>query len=301
LGINGIDTKDEAGLITLIKETEHSSMLISEFDRHLHARTNLAETTMKSYIEIIKSLSQKSNLLEIDAIWIEDNIILNKSIKQSTRRMRIFALRQFFVFCMWTKRRDDNPAKAVLPPKIPRAIHRNLRPEIMERIFRGLQDSRERVIIGLLYFCGLRAKELLGITTDDIDFIAHRIRVDGKGGVERFVPYQLDNAFTDLLIRYKTEYKIKKYFIATLDGEQMAYQTLREIIDNIGARINYHFTAHQLRHTCASELWKRGMDPMALMTFLGHKNIATTLRYVEIDFNTVQEKYNKIRLIKNFT
>jgi site-specific recombinase XerD len=301
LGIGGVGIMENAGSITLIKNIEHSAMLISEFDRHLHTRTNLADMTIKSYIEIIKHLSKEANLLEIDPIWIEDAIILNKTLRQSTKRLRIFALRQFFIFCMWTKRRNDNPAKAVLPPKIPRAIHRNLRPEIMDRIFCGIKDIREQVIIGLLYYCGLRAKELLGLTDNDFDFSAHRIRVDGKGGFERFVPYQLDNAFTDLLIRYKDRYKIHKYFIATHNGEKMAYQTLREIIDNIGVRINYHFTAHQLRHTCASELWKRGMDPMALMSFMGHKNIATTLRYVEIDFNTVQEKYNKIRLIKNFS
>jgi len=273
--------------------------VIGEFNRHLKARTNLAPRTVQTYIDIAKTMFAKVNIFKIKADWIEDNIILDKTISQGTRRLRIFALRHFFIWCMWEGVRSDNPAKAVKPPRIPRAIHRNLRPEIICRIFSSLKNIRERVIIGLLYYCGLRADELLSLKVDDVNLVDHYVYVrHGKGGEERWVPCQNDNAFTDLLAQYVDMYDVKDWFIKTRNNAKMNYMTLREIIDEIGKRINYHFTAHQLRHSVASNLWKGGMDPMALMSFMGHKSIATTLRYVEVDFNTIQEKYNNVKILQ---
>jgi site-specific recombinase XerD len=102
-----------------------------------------------------------------------------------------------------------------------------------------------------------------------------------------------------MLVRYIEQYKITDWFITTRKREKMSYMTLRTLIDEIGERINYHFTAHQLRHSIATHLYNGDMDLLALRDFLGHTDVQTTQQYVRVYVTSVQRKYNKAQLVKN--
>jgi integrase/recombinase XerD len=284
----------DKGDIVLIKS------VINEFEKHLNIRSSLSERSIKGYKRIISSLFSRADLFKINTSWIEDNIVISKDLLPNTKRAYVHALRHFFIWLQWEGVKNDNPAKGVKPPARRRGKAKDLMPDVIRQVFHSLQDNRERVIVAMLYYCGLRADELLSLKLSDIDIKHNFIWVqNGKGGKERFIPYVMDKGITDLICRYIQEYDIDDWFVTTRRREKMSYMTLRDMIDDIGSRINFHFTAHQLRHSIATHLYNGDMDLLALRDFLGHTDVQTTQQYVRVYVTSVQRKYNKAQLVKN--
>lgn len=265
----------------------------------LKRKSNLADRTIRLYTAILRACFLRLNPFNTTPEEIEDKIRVSADLAPSTRRNYVIVLRIFGRWLMWEGVSSRNTAYSVKLPARGRRKARDLQPEVVKEIFRHCKDNRERVIVTLLYYSGLRADELLSLKLSDVDIKHQWVWVqNGKGGKERFVPYIMDKAVTDLINRYIQEYNITDWFIETQRGK-MSYWTLNELLKNIGSRFNFRFSAHQLRHSIATHLYNGDMDLIALRDFLGHSDVQTTQQYVRVYVDTVKRKYNSAQLVKN--
>lgn len=158
-------------------------------------------------------------------------------------------------------------------------------------------------MLEVLYSCGLRVSEMIGLKISDLYFEEGFIKVTGKGNKQRFVPI---NTFTIKLIgNYKnlirTGIKVQKGFEDTLflnrRGRQlsrnMVFMILKELTETAG--ISKIVSPHTLRHSFATHLLENGADLRAIQQMLGHESITTTEIYMHLDkkhLKQVVEKYH---------
>lgn len=162
------------------------------------------------------------------------------------------------------------------------------------RMLKSCQLLKHRVLIGLLYGCGLRCLEVRSIRLQDLDFDRKQLRVvQSKGKKDRYVP------LSDHLIRgLKTYIDTEKPQDWLFNGQPNGYQSrgggdfdsrysqkgvqwaVKQACKQAGIRKDVH--VHTLRHTYATHLLEDGMDIMTLKDLLGHENIETTITYLQV-------------------
>lgn len=161
-------------------------------------------------------------------------------------------------------------------------------------------NCRDQLLLLLLSETGFRIGELLGIRyTEDIDFDKHTIRVQFRDDNEnearaKYAEYRrakISNATFEILMYYLAEYrellKNTEYLFVILSGEttgqpesvNTVYSMLRRLEDKTGVKA----TPHMLRHYFANERHKNGWDITLIQKALGHKQISTTEKYLDID------------------
>ncbi len=147
---------------------------------------------------------------------------------------------------------------------------------------------KHRLILGILYGCGLRRFELLNVELKDLDFDRKMLHiVQGKGRKDRYVP------LADILIRglkkyIEAEHPIKWLFNGRADkqGKPTRYSPngvlwiIREARKNSGQQ--KEITAHTFRHSYATHLLEDGLDIISIKDLLGHATIETTLIYLHV-------------------
>ncbi len=146
---------------------------------------------------------------------------------------------------------------------------------------------KHRLIISLLYDCGLRRFELLNIEIQDLDFDRKMLHIrQGKGRKDRYVPLgellirglkqyiAVEKPTKWLFYRYDTNGKLCPH---SASGVQWAIKQARK-----ECGIKKHITSHCLRHTYATHLLEMGLDIMSLKDLLGHSNVQTTMMYLHI-------------------
>ena len=147
---------------------------------------------------------------------------------------------------------------------------------------------RHRLILGMLYGCGLRSYELCNLMQSDIDFQRKTVFVKKqKGKTDRYLP--LSNHLIRGLKRYlETEKPIKHLFNSqvTKDGipQPITVRAIQWIIKENRSKVNTKkkFTAHTLRHTYATHLLEDGLNILSLKELLGHAYIETTMAYLHV-------------------
>ncbi len=157
----------------------------------------------------------------------------------------------------------------------------------MRRLLKAPDLLKHRLVLGLLYGCGLRRFELINIQIQDVDLERKMLHVrQGKGRKDRYVP--LGEHLTrgiKAYLRADPPY-VWLFNGKTNDGKLQQFSTsgvqwvIKEAAKKAG--IKKHVTSHVLRHTYATHLLEMGMDIMTLKDLLGHSDIQTTLVYLHI-------------------
>jgi integrase/recombinase XerC len=160
--------------------------------------------------------------------------------------------------------------------------------------FERPHPERDLALFELLYGCGLRISELVGLNLDDFDFRERWIRVRGKGRKERQVPYG-----------EKAANSLEKYIGArqARDGALFVNHRGTRLSDR-GARDIVKFYArmisgdpslhpHSLRHAFATHLLADGADLRAIQELLGHARLATTQKYTQVSLTDLMAVYDK--------
>ncbi|MFQ5518713.1 MAG: tyrosine recombinase XerC [Mariprofundus sp.] len=217
----------------------------------------------------------------------------------STLARRLSALSSFFDAAVQAGQCDSNVAAGVRPPKQPKRLPRTLPPEqtsaLMQQTERS-NDVRDLALLAVMYGCGLRVSEVVGLNLNDIDLHQCELRVLGKGRKERIVP--LPHGAIQYLQTYLAERiasdEQQPVFLNNRNNRLSARSVQRMLKDRAletGADISV--TPHRLRHSFATHLLAGGVDLRAIQELLGHASLATTERYTHLDIAKLTEVYDQ--------
>ncbi|MDC9715384.1 MAG: tyrosine recombinase XerC [Gammaproteobacteria bacterium] len=151
---------------------------------------------------------------------------------------------------------------------------------------------RDVAMIELLYSCGLRVSELVGLDIKDID--TDFLTVLGKGGKMRTTPIGTESY--QALNRYlkKSEHNNKAVFI-NQNGQRLSVRWVQKMVKNRAQQVGiaFHVHPHMLRHAAATHFLQSSHDLRSVQAFLGHESIKSTQVYTHLDFLELSKVYDK--------
>jgi integrase/recombinase XerC len=206
---------------------------------------------------------------------------------------------------------EQNPAKLVSTPKLPKKLPRVPTIEEMNRALDGKMPEaasfpeRDRLIFELLYGCGIRNSELVGINLEDISLSNETILIRGKGKKERYVPFggsALAALSVYLVWRQQLLASLKKQpeqgrsaLLVNLRGGRLTTRSVGRIVKRIAVAkgLSPDVHPHTLRHAFGAHMLEEGADLRAIQELLGHERLATTERYTQLSVRHVMNVYDR--------
>jgi integrase/recombinase XerC len=234
--------------------------------------------------------------------WLGD--LYSRKIKPVSMRRKLAAVRTLFQFLARHGVVAVNPARLVSTPKTPQTL-----PDIMtEAKANALVDAaglpkherpfpaRDSAILEVLYGCGVRVSELVGMDLDDIDLGERWIRVRGKGKKERLSPFGARAA--QALERYLPAREAppqQRALFLNHRKKRLTDHSVRQIVKfyAIQAIQDPSIHPHSLRHAYATHLLRDGADLRAIQELLGHARLSTTQKYTQVSLQDLMEVYDR--------
>ncbi|WP_432653949.1 tyrosine recombinase XerC [Staphylococcus pseudintermedius] len=222
-------------------------------------------------------------------------------LQRTTVSRKISTLRSFYAFWMTQDHEIVNPFVQLVHPKKERYLPTFFYIEEMEALFQTvMQDAhkglRDRVILELFYATGIRVSELVSLKTEDVDLEMCWIKVLGKGGKERIVPFGefCRQSIEQYLAEFAPIQNVQHpYLITNLKGQPITERGVRYVLNDIVKRTagvtSIH--PHKLRHTFATHLLNEGADLRTVQSLLGHVNLSTTGRYTHVTNQQLRNVY----------
>ena len=190
-----------------------------------------------------------------------------------------------------------NPALTREQPKIPQRLPKVMSVNEIEEILSHNLSVLQRVIVELLYGCGLRVSKLTELKVTSYDLKNRYLQCRGKGSKERIVP--LGKKACEAIDDYikEREFLILKYnldtenLLLTEKGKNITRQEVYNFIREQGKFLNKKISPHTLRHSFATHLLENGADLRVVQELLGHSDVATTQLYTHISKKRLKEVY----------
>lgn len=234
--------------------------------------------------------------------------------RASTAR-RLAALRTFARYLVREERLPRDPTAMVGSPRKERTLPAHLTVPDIDRLLRApdlstVAGRRDAAILELFYASGLRLSELVALDLDDVNLGGRMVRVMGKGGKPRLVPF---NQAAARAIRAMTadhvglprpalarsaESRHRRWeapLFLNLRGARLTTRSVDRIVRRYvrEAAIAQGISPHALRHTFATHLLQAGADLRAIQELLGHARLSTTQRYTHLDVQHLMSVYRR--------
>lgn len=250
---------------------------------------NYAENTINNYVSQLNCF-----LNAFDGKFSEPSKVNEKSIKEwlleaktiNSRKHRISAIKLFYIHTI----KQPLKFKYIEYPRSDKKLPQVLSIGEVQKMFSACTNLKHKVILSLLYSCGLRVSELINLKWSHIDRSRMIINViGGKGNKDRQV--MLSQPLIPLLEKYYKEYKSKEYILNGQFDIQYTSRSVLEVIKKIGqmAGINKRVYTHLMRHNCFTHLVEAGTDINLIQKLAGHSNVKTTLIYTHISHNLISK------------
>ena len=299
-----------------------------DFLRHLRER-NASAHTIKAYtgdLDVFATYVGSRGWKAIDHIAIRGFLshLYDKGLSKTSVARALAAVRSLYRWLAQEGVVEQNPAKLVSTPRLPKKLPRVPTIEEMNFVLDGKMPEiasfpeRDRLMLELLYGCGIRNSELVGINLDDISMSNEAILIRGKGKKERYVPFG-GSALAALSVYLPW----RQQLLATLDnplknkpttppkktmpakgmpallvnqrGGRLTTRSVGRIIKRIaiakGLSPDVH--PHTLRHAFGTHMLEEGADLRAIQELLGHERLATTQRYTQLSVKHVMNVYDQ--------
>ena len=180
---------------------------------------------------------------------------------------------------------------------MPQRLPKVMTVQEIETILNQDLDKLQKVIVELLYGCGLRVSELANMKINDFDLKGKYLQCTGKGSKERIVP--LGSKAIQAITEYLPErdFYIKKFridtkrFLIDKKGNLVNRQEIYTFIREQGKKIHKTISPHTLRHSFATHLLENGADLRVVQELLGHSDVSTTQLYTHISKKRLKEVY----------
>lgn len=186
-----------------------------------------------------------------------------------------------------------DPMIGVERPRIKNQELKYLKHSQVIRLINTIENERDRLIVRLIYATGVRVSELCSISIEDIDFEDHTIRVRGKGGKIRTV--FIDDETLEEVGRFIGN-KIAGPLFPGQQGKHLSPRTVQHIFRQYAP---LGITPHKIRHSYASELYRRSKNLRVVQENLGHSSIKTTEIYLHTDIDERKRVYQQYFPLSN--
>jgi integrase/recombinase XerC len=301
--------------------------LVDRYRTFLRVEKNVSEHTLRNYLS---DLWQFFAFLEKPPGQSEPRPLIVEAVdhhriqaflswlyrehKKSSIGRKLSAIKSFFRFLLREGLLAHDPTLHIGSPKQEHPLPTHLTVDDMFRLLEAPPSDtpagvRDRAILEVLYSCGLRVSELVGLSWEDIDPTLEIVRVRGKGNKERIVP--IGRKALDALACYRAQIPVlvtpgnrgavtaafssaSPVFLNSRGGRL----TTRSVARLVGgyARacgIALQTSPHALRHSFATHLLDAGADLRAIQELLGHASLSTTQKYTHVNLDRLMQVYDK--------
>ena len=303
-----------------------------DFLKHLGER-NVSKHTIRAYagdLDVFaayissrggKTTEKTIDWKKIDHIAIRGFLshLYDKGLSKTSVARALAAVRSLYRWLAQEGVVEQNPAKLVSTPRLPKKLPRVPSIEEMNNVLDGKMPEiasfpeRDGLMLELLYGCGIRNSELVGINLDDISLGNEAILIRGKGKKQRLVPFG-GSALAALSIYLPWRQRL---LIALRNRPNQPRQTMPEkgtpalLVNRRGGRLTTRSVGrivkriavakglspevhpHTLRHAFGTHMLEEGADLRAIQELLGHERLATTQRYTQLSVKHVMNVYDQ--------
>ena len=282
-----------------------------QFIRHLREK-NASAHTIKAYagdLDAFAAYIGSRDWKSIDHIAIRGFLshLYDNGLSKTSVARALAAVRSLFRWLAQEGVVEQNPAKLVSTPRLPKKLPRVPTIEEVNNVLDGKMPEiaafpeRDRLMLELLYGCGIRNSELVGINLDDIRLSAEAILIRGKGKKERYVPFGASvRAALGVYLPWRqqllaTQKRTTPALLINQRGGRLTTRSVGRIVKRIAVAkgLSPDVHPHTLRHAFGTHLLEEGADLRAIQELLGHERLATTQRYTQLSVKHVMNVYDQ--------
>ena len=290
--------------------------LISDYLYFMKVEKNASPITMAIYRSELEKLS---GFLETKKISDPNKISISalREFLYKAREERKLApvsigrniaiLKSFFGYLHEEGVTSTNPTKRLKGPKAPRAIPKVIPKHEVDRLIGSVRFApvgrfknrlRDKLILSVLYYTGVRKSELLALSWDDLDLSKSTLLVrSGKGGKDRLIPIHLKvQELLDQYLDIRLPLKDRALFIGDY-GKRLTKGSFTNILYRylkISGLANRGYSAHSFRHSFATHLVEAGVDIFKVQKLLGHSSLDTTKIYITFDRKSISDAVSRL-------
>ncbi len=287
--------------------------LVLDFLAYLEFERGLSRNTLEAYRSDLLQYGrflEERGLTAVGATGAEIESFLaaldgsgGRSASPATIHRKAACLRSFYRHLRREGVLDADPTATVSAPrrgrKLPQVLTRGEVGLLLEQP-RGTAptDLRDRALLELMYACGLRASEAIGLEVSDVDLEEGVLRARGKGSKERLVP--VGHTAAEAVRRYLERgrpalvgARLETHLFVNFRGGSLTRQGLYKIVRKhaLSAGLADRMSPHTLRHTFATHLLAGGCDLRSVQEMLGHADVATTQLYTHLSSERLKDVY----------
>lgn len=293
-------------------------MLGKDFRSYLEIEKNYSEHTVKAYVRDLDAFRAFiQSTYEFDPVSQEDldgvthrmirawmGDLMDEGISKRSVARKVASLNGWFKWLQKTGRLETNPAKKVSVPKYDKKLPAVLQPDSIDTLFQdieypeGFKGARDKAVLEVLYSCGLRRSEIIGLLFQNISFADRTLKVLGKGRKERVVPFgrAAESSMRLYMQAADTEgISYRDHFFVKKDGNKLYPKRVHNIVETyLKQASNLSKTSpHVLRHSFATHLLDNGADLNAIKEMLGHSSLAATQVYLHNSISKLKKVYDQ--------
>ncbi len=279
-------------------EREFLFSKLDDFILYLQKEKNYSIHTLRAYKKDLESFfdflrEKKKSDVDQKVITFFIGFLLKYGMDARTVARKLSSLKSFFKGLKKIGIISENPAETIKTPKIKKHLPGFLSYDQIKKALE-IDDPRNRAIMEILYSCGLRAGELVGLNISDIDFNRDEVKIKGKGDKQRIVP--LGRAAKDAVLKYIDVRKsnVPQLFL-NYRGGRLTTRSIQYIVRKHLMKLARAAgtNPHILRHSFATHLLENGADLRAVQELLGHSSLSTVQIYTHLTTKRLKEIYIK--------
>ena len=276
--------------------------ILSEYLDFLEIEKGLSQNTIDAYRRDLGDFFDYYSEVEIDKIQRTqiNTYVRNlheKDYSPTSVTRKIASLRGFFKWVCANEISPTDPTLTLEQPKLAQRLPKVMTLQEINDILNQDLTKIQRVMLELLYGCGLRVSELVNLKINDYDLKGKFLECTGKGSKDRIVP--MGNKACEAIKDYLSErdFLIRKFNLKSKQllindkGKNVTRQEVYTFIHEQGKKIHKAISPHTLRHSFATHLLENGADLRVVQELLGHSDVSTTQLYTHISKIRLKEVY----------
>jgi integrase/recombinase XerD len=265
---------------------------IKKFERHLRT-LRYSENTLKSYSDALKVFLKFHNAKKVQDFTEEDietfhtDYILKNNLSISWQNQAINAIKHYFKINADVKFNPDLISRPRREHKLPNVLSK----EEVKALIDSLYNLKHKLMISIIYACGLRRSELVNLRLTDMDSKRGLLIIkQSKGKKDRLVPMP-ESLFAISRDYYKQYRPVQWLFEGQTPGEPYDERSLASVFKKALklSKITKPASLHWLRHSYATHLMESGTDLRIIQELLGHNSSRTTEIYTHVSTRNIQQ------------